>query len=434
MPLTAAGPYALGRNKIWFTEKETTCGTPVVPTDANKMCVLSSSFDFSQARTDRTDCKFTTRSMTERITGRRTVSWNMEMFLLATPDIGPDPDEANPPQMEELIECCMGKVGVDSGAEVLYALEGSQEAVQTLTIYEHLNDVLSQQAVGAWVEEMTISISGGEDARISFSGGAFDLTQTGRAALLGAEASSQTVLTLKEIGDVFNFEGRTLNGGSVEIGSLVSLVNSIGKDNVDNGVGPNFEGYRVTDVNTDTNEITVAPPLVIGAAADDLVMPYLPGNSTASRDIVPPAGEVIPGILGSFVLGDAVVNTNPLTFPVTAFTVTLTNNFKAFEDTVFEEAVSDFVPGMRNVEGEFTLRGRRDHIKELIKRKSFLPRYLTATLGSQAGRTLRLDMPKIEMLFSAVTVPEDEEVLIPIPFKALATDETSDDELTLTFK
>ena len=106
---------------------------------------------------------------------------------------------------------------------------------------------------------------------------------------------------------------------------------------------------------------------------------------------------------------------------------------KPIGDEAFASTVTDFIPGFRDVTGTLQVRCAKDQALEIGKRKGFSARDLQIVSGSGTGNVITIDMDQIEFGFSSLSIPESEEVMIDLPFVALAQDASSNDEITITF-
>ena len=393
----ASTDHALGRNLRFFCKKESAAGgaygtssqEALAGGDAAK--VLSSSMEFTVARNDRMDSR-TSRSVMERITGKQEISWSCESYLL--PKSGTDA-----PDIDPFIEAAMGGAFGASTAKT-YKFSDSN-ALPTCRIARTANGVLREDLFGAYVEEMSISASGGEEPKISFSGGAFNyaLTGTGTCASSGVTTTSLPLLS----GDGVNFM----------VGSVIS-------------------------VNGDETIVTAK------SAADTLTVKS--GTYANDEAIVPSTytetgtgGSPVNGISGSLTL-------NSVSLPVTSFDVTVTNGIKALSDEAFEKGTSDFVAGFRSVKGNISVRARKDFIKSLAQRyvqlngtdptatnydPTFSSVALVVTMGSTTDYKVVATMSKVEIDFAGIEIPESEEAVLSLPFTALGT--SGSDELTLAW-
>ena len=384
----ATTDHALGRNLKFFCKKESAAGgaygtasqEALAGGDAAK--VLASSIEFTVTRSDRMDSR-ASRSVLERITGKQEVSFSCESYLLPAggteaPDIGP------------LIEAAMGGT-FGAFSTNAYKLSDSN-ALPTCRIARTANGVFREDLFGAYVEEMSISASGGEEPRISFSGGAFNYALTGTGAADGA-CSTTSALSVHS-GEGVNFM----------LGSVISLNSA----------------ERTITAKTGDNALTINSD---HSWSNDAAV--TPSTYTETTSGIP-----INGISGSLTL-------NSVTLPITAFDMTLTNNIKPLSDEAFEKGTSDFVAGFRSVTGTVTVRARKDFIKSLAQRyvhitttdPTFSSVPIMVTLGGVATKKVLVAMSTCELDFGAIDVPEAEEAILNIPFTSLGS--SGGDELTL---
>lgn len=373
--------HALGRNLNFFTSEESTYGTFVQAAADDAVKTLSTSMEFSQERVDRADAR-STRSTLERITRRIEATWSAESYVLPSGAAGTAPD------CRTLIKSAMGAETV-AVSSVTYSLTDTQ-AMTSMTLLRESSEVLSQRMNGCYTEEMTISGSGGEEPRISFSGTGINVVNTGTSA--------------------------ATNGGSSTTGPCNVTANE-GENFAANSL-VKFSGGTIAEVDSVSGDVLTFKDSESWASSETII-PFIPSNPTT-------AGNPINGITGSITVAG---NSD---MPITAFEITLTNNIKFINDEAFTDKGTDFVPGFRNVTGSLTVRARKDQIIELNKRKSFSTRDIAIVLGSTAGSILTIDMNQVEFGFSAVEIPEAEEATFTLPFTALGTSAGAD-ELTLTF-
>ena len=373
--------HALGRNLNFFTSEESTYGTFVQAAADDAVKTLSTSMEFSQERVDRADAR-STRSTLERITRRIEATWSAESYVLPSGAAGTAPD------CRTLIKSAMGAETV-AGSSVTYSLTDTQ-AMTSMTLLRESSEVLSQRMNGCYTEEMTISGSGGEEPRISFSGTGINVVNTGTSA--------------------------ATNGGSSTTGPCNVTANE-GENFAANSL-VKFSGGTIAEVDSVSGDVLTFKDSESWTSSETII-PFIPSNPTTQ-------GNPINGITGSITVAG---NSD---MPITAFEITLTNNIKFINDEAFTDKGTDFVPGFRNVTGSLTVRARKDQIIELNKRKSFSTRDIAIVLGSTAGSILTIDMNQVEFGFSAVEIPEAEEATFTLPFTALGTTAGAD-ELTLTF-
>ena len=386
----ATTDHALGRNLRFFCKKESAAGgaygtgaqEALAATDAAK--VLASSMEFTVTRNDRMDAR-SSRSVLGRITGKQEVSWSCESYFLPA-------GSTTAPDIDPLIEAAMGGAFGASVAKT-YKLTDTN-ALPTCHIARTANDVFREDLFGAYVEEMSISASGGEEPKMSFSGGAFNYALTGTGTTEGTGSGATALIT--ESGNGVNFM----------VGSVISF-NSLA-DKV------------VTAKSTDT--LTIASSSWSDAQA---ITPTTYSETTA--------GNPINGITGSLTL-------NSVALPVTAFDVTVTNNIKPLSDEAFEKGTSDVIAGYRSVTGTISVRARKDFVKSLAQRyvqttatadPSFSSVALRVDLGSTTGSTVVIHIDTAELDFGAIDVPQAEEAILNIPFTALGS--SGGDELRIAW-
>ena len=395
----ASTDHALGRNLRFFCKKESAPGgaygtdgqEALAGGDAAK--VLSSSMEFTVARNDRMDSR-TSRSVMERITGKQEISWSCESYLLPK-------GSTDAPDIDPFIEAAMGGAFGTPTAKT-YKFSDSN-ALPTCRVARTANGVFREDLFGAYVEEMSISASGGEEPKISFSGGAFNYALTGTG---------------------------TVHGSSSVTSTSVPLVA---------GDGVNFMVGSTIDINTGSTIVTSK------SAADTLVVKT--GGTYANDEAITPETYTETGTGGSPINGiSGRLQLNNVTLPVTSFDVTVTNGIKALSDEAFEKGTSDFVAGFRSVKGNLSVRARKDMIKSFAQRYAQLnatdpnatgydPTFsaveVEIILGSTTERRVIVTMANVEIDFAGIEVPESEEAVLSLPFTALGT--SGSDELTLAW-
>ena len=280
-----------------------------------------------------------------------------------------------------------GTFSSTSTATLLTYRGSDTNALPTLRMMRTTDGVLREDLFGAWVEEVSISASGGDEPRISFSGGAFNYALTGTGVTEGTGSGATSLVT--ESGDGVNFM----------VGSSITWVHS--SSDVDK---------IVTAKSTDTLTVQSA------SWADGVAISPTTYTETT-------AGNPINGIGGSLTL-------NSVSLPIMAFDVTLANGVKALSDEALTKGTSDFVSGYRTVTGTITVRARKDMIKSFAQRyvqttstanPSFTSIPVVVTLGSRAGYNCTVRMDTVELDFGSIDIPEAEEAILNIPFTALGT-------------
>ena len=391
--------HALGRNLKFFVTPETTLGTYVAlgdpsSTSTKGMRVLSSSMEFGQERVDRADARGDTRSLKERITRRLECTYSVESYLLPNSNAGDEPDA------DLLFEAAFGAgvTGTFSAGTITsqpgyqYTLTSTQ-SMPSVVITREASGVVQERMRGCYVNEMTITGSGADEPKVSFSGTGIDMVTVGRSVVASADATATEV-------DVTAGEGAMFGTPSASFPIQID----IGSDT----------NVQCTGVSTDT--LTIASTAFV---TGDVIKPYSPGLNDS--------GSPINGVSGSIAVADTIS-----AMPITAFDITVNNNTKAINDEAFTNKMTDFIPGFRSVTGNITVRANRDQIIELNKRKTFDGRDTTVTLGETSGRCCVIEMPNVEFGFSALEIPEAEEATFSMPFTALYNT-ADEDEITITF-
>lgn len=384
-------PHVKGREQKFFAVEEATFGTLVKPTGTDAMRILSSTFSFSQERKNREDAR-PTRSMRERITGKKEVSWSMESFLLGV-------GASFPVDIDPLLKNSLGVA--TSGPPDVYTLADAQGSLKSLTLLREFDGNVMEAVTGAWVEEVKISIAGGDEPKISFSGGAQDHIHTGTAKV--KTGATGTVIDLDDVLPEPPDPDKNFQIGSiVDIGSNLNL--------------------KVDAVDSTAKTITVESSIT--TTTGDAIIP------TSITETV--GGSPLAGINGDFQIDTLVV-------PITAFEVTLANGIKPVDDEAFQDSAQDFILGFRAVTGSLTVRATKAEMIRLGRRKGFATQSLKvlAGEGTIASPTTKLsvliEIPQAEFEFSELEVPQSEEGTFSLPFTALASSDTAKDELKLTW-
>ena len=391
--------HALGRNLRFFSVKEDAAypggrygtGDQKVLAGGDAAKVLSTSIEFTVARNPRMDAR-ASRAVLERITGKQEISWSCESYLL--------PKSGAAPDIDPLIEAAMG--GAFGTPANGYSLS-NVNALPTVRIARTADGVFREDLFGAWVEEMSISASGGEEPKISFSGGAFNYALTGTGTTEGAGSDATALIT--ESGQGVNFM----------IGSTLDITAS------------GQSGKIVTEKSGDT--LTVQTSNWSDAQA------ISPTTYTETTSDQPPVN----GIGGSLSLGGVAA------VPITGIEFTMTNGVKPFSDQALVKGTEDFVAGYRACSGTVTVRARKDQIQRLSQRYVQLtaagdPAFtgqsadfeILVEFGNVASQVVDLNILNAELDFGAIDVPEAEEAILNIPFTALG-DGTTLDEFTLVW-
>ena len=386
----AATDHALGRSTNFYVDEETDfkdgfgTAAQVEFAAGERVEFVSSSMEFSIERIDRMDQKQTRSITQDRVTGKQSIAWSLEANLSSARSDG------TAPNLNMLFKAAMG----GAFGSNTYALT-STNALPSLRMMREANGVFSEVIYGAWVEEMTISASGGDIPKVSFSGGGCHYALTGTSNV--ASASTNTVNVTA--GEGHNFM----------VGSLVTVSNQTDS--------------TVTAISTDT--LTIAG----SGSMTGTVVPKVPTPGSITS-------IVNNGLQGTFSL-DGVTS-----YPITSFDLTLTNGIKVIEDEALAEGATDFIAGYRTVSGSVSVRAKKSDLLALTRRltysggsnRDFDDVPIILTLGPDGTATdVVITMATAELEFGSIDVPESEEAILNIPFRALSSAYNQSDELTLKF-
>lgn len=389
--------HAVGYEKKVFATVETAFGTFVKPAATGAMKVLSFGASHSQDRHNRADSR-ATRSVLERITGRKTTSWTLEKYMIPSGTGSTSPDD------DILLASVFGKsTAVSSTVE--YTLTNDQSGFDiegtvspSFSLVREASRTVMESLAGCYVESLTISGAGADEPKFAYEGVAKTHIHTGSTGVVSSVSTDEVTLNSGQ-------------GKDYEAGSVVYFTTSDGSTVRDNN---SSAGFKVSSISGDVLTVESNPT---GLQAGDLCLPFVPSETTA--------GSPVNGISGSVSI------TSPATSLIlTGFEVTIKNNYKPFGDEAFQSEITDYITNFREVSGSLTVRARRDQLVELGVRKNFTARDVAVTFGSGSGTTFVLDMDQIEIGFGDLSIPEAEEGTFTLPFVALGS--SGEDEIQLT--
>jgi hypothetical protein len=378
-----ATPHALGRDLKFFAKTESTYGTFVKPAATDAAKVLKTSFEHKYNRSDRMDSR-QTRSLLERITGRQEVTWSVESYLIPSGTAG------TPPDIHPLIKNCFGGYTNSPATSDTYAPSNTDSDFGGISMCRHMNNIYMETIFGAWVEQMTLTASGSEEAKLSFEGGAKGFRPTGYSTTDGSYSTGTATV---QTADAQSFGQYSV----IAIGS---------NDNTSTG-------YEVASRSSAVLTLASGTPSGLTAEA---VYPFTPTETTA--------GSPLWGVNGSFTVSG-------VTVPITAFEFTIKNGIKPINDEHGTSSTSDFILGYREVTGSFGIRLRRDLLIQITNRGDFTTRDLAFVIGSTAGSICTVNVDYAELEFAGVEVPEADEAIITIPWRAKGS--SGEDEINMVF-
>jgi len=384
--MVCGNEHALGRTQQFFVANEAICGSIQKPVSTDAAKILSASLAVEQERKSRDD-KRLTRSLLERITGKASAPWSCESYLLPSGTAG------TPPDMHQLLYAVFGAYTNTPATSDVYTLSTMATGPRSNTIYAATGSggatpIVMEAIVGAFADIWGLSVSGGDEPKMTFEGWGTQHVHTGNSLVVSI-ASADVTVTAGE-------------GENFELGSLVQ----VGSD--DNGGA----GYLVIGVVGDVVTLEAAPT----ASPTDPIVPFVPAETTA--------GNPVNGVTGDITIGG-------FNLPITAFDVSVNNALKPTDDEAFEQYPTDAIVQRRTVTGNISLRARKDAIILLGQRKAFNTHAIVVTMGSGAGTTVTVNIPYAEYDFAALEVPEADEAVISLPFTALGS--SGEDEITLSF-
>jgi len=370
--LRREGQLFVGEQSAWGTLKFP------VPTEAMIFDKISIEYDDeSEARTD----VFGTRSEGATIIGRRSAKWSISGFFLPSGSAGVLMD-ASP-----ILKGIFGTETV--GADVQYAFEKDLETVfNGLTIF-HFGGHMMTGAVNCIVNELSFTGSGGAHATFEASGEATTVVYAGTSTVpLGAASAATTFDVLA-------------------------------------GDGPKYSKDAHVDIGTDTNRtislvtgdtIVFAPALSGILATNAVIKPHQPTGITT--------GQVVTKTEGSFSLGGK-------TIKLLSGSVKISDPSKIRNDEFGDGIATGFDSiGQRQVTFEMSMRLRKDNFEQYGHAVLKTKQALVFTIGSVAGRRLRLDMPAAEITIPSIESPDDSPSTIQISGVAKPT--ANENELVAT--
>lgn len=387
-----ANLHALPRERKFYAKAETTFGTAAQPagTDALKIRPGTQFGAAAITRTARNDNR-ATRDVLERITGNiDPIDFTVETFLLPSGSAGTAPD-AGP-----LFKAAMGVETVSGGVSVTYSTTDTQGAQDSLTLYDQISYVLSEHLVGAVVQEMKISGSGGDTPIVTFTGQGKNHWLTGRSALAGAFSTSTVTVA---------------DGSMFKVGSLVAIIDPTTLAVVDSNSGA---GFPVTAVSGNDVTVTGTPT---GTDAADILIPWSPTETTAGS---PLSGKD----LATMTLGGSAVR-------VTQWEVSLANNHSLHADEAGQQTMTDYTEGIRAITGKVTFRARQDWVVHAAERTEFGTHAVVIAIGATAGRICTINVPYAEYEFEQISKPENGECMFAMPFVGLGS--SGNDAMTVVF-
>lgn len=388
---------ALGRQEKVFVAAESAFATFAKPAADDAIKHNAITMSYTQERVERASKNPETRSVmsTDMVSRRKELTWNIDA------DIVPSGTAGDKPDMHELYEGAMGTETVTPATSVAYTLSDTQQ-LQSLQITREISQVQMNVHQGCYVNEMTLSWSGAEEAKVSFSGGAKDEIHTFRAPS-GSTAGGDAYIQLAhaDYDDLF------------EVNSVVAILNADGT--LDSNTGT---GYKVIAVDTTNHRLQVEASITT-AHTSRPVVPYTPTETVATT-------RPVTGIVGTCSIGGEAHR-------VISCSITLNNGVKELNDEFGYDSMSDYLAGVRRVTVSMQFRMQEDILRQYPLAKAFTAQALSLVSGALAagGSRVTAAAPIMELKPFNIDAPEEEEVTADVEGMCLGS--SGEDEFSLTF-
>lgn len=315
--------------------------------------------------------------------GKRSVAWDLEAYAL-TNGAGVLPD------IDRVFQAASMTATVVPATSVTYNFTNT--LVPTAILSD--NEIVSQLAYGAVVQELGFVFSGNDFTKITASGIASYSVRTGTSELTANAAAAATAISVTD-------------ASLFEVGGYIQA----GADNNTN------DGYQVTAIDEGLNTIDITPALVVGASLGDAVGPLIPDLSTA--------GSSQTGIAGSITLAGN-------TLCMTDGSVTITSEYGSQQDK-FGVQSYDVNPVLtdRRVNATFTLYGRRSNLTAFVNAARIGTEPLVVTSGDTAPNRFEVSIPQFQIEVDNLDIPETEFVTLTLTGKGLIS--AGNDELSVIY-
>ena len=420
--------YPLGRNAYYYVKAEADDGFGEQADDyaaTDGFRPLSLSMEYEQGR-DFTETAQAgrARSQDNVIAGKFSASWSMECYA-ETHQSGGD---AQAPDVAAFIKAAIGTstTNADGVADGKFLPTSSGNCLNSVNIVRTVPNAFSEQLIGAAVDSMTISASGGDPIKYSFSGRAYNRIQTGYAKSNGDNSGTATPETFEPfvpITDVYQYTvGARQADGTTTAGSLVMWTSG-------SGSGSANQMKATAYASEDAGTLTVGTGKAGNASGDTYLAPWYPAGGVTLN------GKPLTSITGGVTITPYKVDGSTLhtgsgteitDAPITSLELTVENNIQGIEDECFDpSSFSGFVPGFRDVSGTISMRVKTD-VGSLILARRDLYRLnkMVITLGDVAHEKIQITLGKTEWDPSTIEVSGQDEMTVSVPFKGFATDAT----------
>lgn len=381
------GPLSIqsGYEESFYAALETTFGTFKKPAASDAINIKSSSITPNQERVNRMD-KRASRSISERITRKKSADWTMNTYLNPSGTAGTAPDIGG------LLEAGFGTATPTPATKVDYTL--AKDINKSFTITRKVG-TWSEAAIGCIVNQAIFRVKGEDECEVEISGLAANFIHTAPTTLAASSASGSDELTITD---------PTLQ---LSVGSVIQ----VGTDT--NGGA----GFQVTTIVGTT--VTLESGLTADAASAAAVVAYAPTPVTA--------GSPASCISGSLTIDGS-------TYYITEFEITLNNNLNMQNDFFgFETAQGYSASSHREVTFSGTCYVQNEHSKIRGESVLFSSMPVVLTIGSVAGKKVVLTMSEAEFNIVPMEIPEAEQATFTLEGSALDAS-AGEGELTCSFQ
>lgn len=379
----SVGNAILGIEEQVFITPEVTFGVFVAPSGTDAIRIISSGFTASQERVNRAD-KRNSRSISGRITRKKTAEFNLNMYMLPSGSAG------TPPDVHYALKAVFGTYTNVAATSDTYSL--NRDINESYTISRILGTKLAESFTGCVFNEMKIKFAGEDEVMLEITGFAKEWIRTTETTLTGDVAVAATTFNVAET-------------NHIEVGSVVKL----GDD--DNGGA----GYEVTAIDA-TGLICTTSAVAVGASSGDAIVPFFPDAVTV--------GDPLGCFPGS-------ISLDGVAMCFSDFEVSLNNNIKMRNECFGSESATSYSAStFREVSFTGTLYMDSNNTNLPQISEGFQTVNLVVIAGSTAGRICTVNMPTAELNLVQYEIPEEEEVTFSIEGQAIAPS-TAESELSV---
>lgn len=275
-------------------------------------------------------------------------------------------------------------------------------------------DKQANQAIGAFIQTMTINIPGADIPTFEFTG----MAKTAFNAGIGVSTSDNNggnIISLDNINEACRFE----------VGALVMVIKADGLTRSDDTATGTFR--RVVSSNEANGQVELDGAVLAdsdGSGGAIYLAYYEPEGVTKINDIQ------------TDLTGDVVVGSLPAGNCVRSMSITLNNNHEVEDDCYGESGLTDALYAASDkftVEVSIELNLNDDLVEFITKRKNFELENVVATIGSTTGRRMQITMARLQLNVPAVVRPETGRVPVTFEGIALASDSGAGDAIVIDY-